>query len=291
MVDTEYRRLAESIGSAQIPTSGIEAAKQYEAEIIKISSAFKQAATAATDFSSLQNVYSDYKKNLQSVYDAIQSVIEAERRMSSSPVNLSALEAVRKQVTEQTAAIDVGLQKGGASLDILLQQTGRLQELKNQFTQLNAAVQSSEQSLSRLGQSGVSSDTLKEIKTETSRLIAERQSLIAEVANARNRLYSAMQTAIRTVGTSGDLTQLQQAAKAADEAFNLLGQDVKNIPATVETLGTKIKELETAVAPVIRLNEAIQQAEKSLQGTASATANFGTSFDFAIRTLVDDLIS
>lgn len=290
LVDTEYRRLAESIGSAQIPTSGIEAAKQYEAEIIKISGAFKQAATAATDFSSLQNVYSDYKKNLQSVYDAIQSVIEAERRMSSSPVNLSALEAVRKQVTEQTAAINVGLQKGGASLDILLQQTGRLQELKNQFTQLNAAVQSSEQSLSRLGQSGVSSDTLKEIKTETSRLIAERQSLIAEVANARNRLDSAMQTAIRTVGTGGDLTQLQQAAKAADEAFNLLGQDVKNIPATVETLGTKVKELETAVAPVIRLNEAIQQAEKSLQGTASATSNFGTSFDFAIRTLVDDLI-
>lgn len=290
LVDTEYRRLAESVSATQIPKTGIEAAKQYEAEIIKVSDAFKLAAASATDFSSLQNIYSEYKKNLQLVYDSIVSVIEAERKMSASPVNLSALESVRKQVTEQTAAINVGLQKGGASLDTLLQQTGRLQELKNQFTQLNVAVQSSEQTLSRLWQAGVSSDVLKELKSETSRLIAERQSLIIEVTNARNRLDSAMQTAIRTVGTGGDLTQLQQAAKAADDAFNLLGQDIKNIPATVETLGTKVKELEAATAPVIRLTEAIQKAEKSLQGTASATANFGSSFDLAVKALVDDLI-
>ena len=47
------------------------------------------------------------------VYDSIQ-VIDAERKMGASAGDISS-EQVRKSITAQTAAINVGLQRGGAS--------------------------------------------------------------------------------------------------------------------------------------------------------------------------------
>lgn len=290
VIDTEYKKLAASVGSVSIPQNATVAASQYDIQLQNIIKSFGQASSAVVDFSSLQSVYSEHKRSLQSLYTTLLQVIDAERKMGASAGDISSLEQVRKSITAQTAAINVGLQRGGASLDILLQKTGRLQDLQNRFSQLDSSVQQTEATLSRLAKTGAGVDVLKDLHNEVSRLITERQNLITEVASAKTQLDSALQVAIRTVGSGGDLTQLKSSVQTANSEFNNLEQSIKQIPATIATLGAQMRTLEASSTPVNRLAAAVVQADRALQGTQRASSSFATTFDQQVQLLVNDLV-